>query len=38
MKEILIAHRGENACAAGVSAHRWACAAGDGDLAHPSIC
>jgi len=27
MKEILIAHRGENACAAGV-----------GDLAHPSIC
>jgi len=38
MKKVLIANRGENVRAAGVSAHRRACAAGGGDLAHPSIC
>ncbi|WP_368352253.1 MULTISPECIES: hypothetical protein [Comamonadaceae] len=36
MKKVLIANRGENVCAAGVSAHRRACAAG-GDLAAPAL-
>jgi len=33
MKKVLIANRGENGCAADVSLHCRACAAGDGDLA-----
>ena len=33
MKKVLIAKRGESGRLAGASAHRSACAAGDGDLA-----
>ncbi|WP_155885213.1 hypothetical protein [Acidovorax sp. JHL-9] len=33
MKKVLIANRGENGRAAGVSLHRCACVAGDGELA-----
>jgi hypothetical protein len=37
MKKVLIANRGENDRAAGVSPHCCACAAGDGDFAPASL-
>jgi hypothetical protein len=38
MKKVLIANRGENGSEATVSPHCSACAAGDGDIARPTIC
>ena len=37
MKKVLIANRGENDREAGVSLHRSACAAGNGDFASLSL-